>query len=431
MKKNKKTNRILIISGVSILLLLIILRITGVIGGNKGIEVAVEKATRRNITQTITASGKIQPVKDVKISPDVSGEIIEILVKEGDKVKAGQVLAKINTDIYKSSYEQASAQLQAQKANLANSEARLKQSEAQLLNAQLTFNRQKQLYEKGAISSSEYETAETNYKVANAEYEAAKQSVKAAQYTVASVEASMDEALKNLNRTTIIAPLSGVVTKLSVEAGERVAGASQFSPGTEVIRIADMNELEIAVTVNELEIVNIHQNDTANITIDAYDDYTFKGIVTDMAISTASTSSLTSADEVSTYEVKIRLLPESYQNLLTNAENTYPFRPGMSAYVEIITKKVSDVIAVPIAAVTVKTDTATTKLDEVVFVVNKDNKVEKRKVKTGIQDNQFIEIKDGIKENENVIVAPYSLITNILKGGETVSIVPKTKLYEK
>ena len=227
------------------------------IGGSNGLEVAVEKTIRRNITETITASGKIQPVKEVKISPDVSGEIIEILVKEGDKVKAGQVLAKINTDIYKATYEQASAQLQAQKANLANTEARLKQTEAQLLNAQLNFNRQKQLYEKGAISSSEYETAETNYKVAKAEYEAAKQSVKAAEFTVASVEASMDEALKNLNRTTIIAPLSGVVTKLSVEVGERVAGASQFSPGTEVIRIADMNELEIVVTVNELEIIHI------------------------------------------------------------------------------------------------------------------------------------------------------------------------------
>ncbi|HHW58734.1 MAG: efflux RND transporter periplasmic adaptor subunit [Bacteroidales bacterium] len=431
MKNNKKTKRILIISGVSLLVLVIILRAIGVIGGSNGLEVAVEKTIRRNITETITASGKIQPVKEVKISPDVSGEIIEILVKEGDKVKAGQVLAKINTDIYKATYEQASAQLQAQKANLANTEARLKQTEAQLLNAQLNFNRQKQLYEKGAISSSEYETAETNYKVAKAEYEAAKQSVKAAEFTVASVEASMDEALKNLNRTTIIAPLSGVVTKLSVEVGERVAGASQFSPGTEVIRIADMNELEIVVTVNELEIVRIHQNDTANITLDAYDDYTFKGIVTDMAISTINTLSLTSADEVSTYEVKIRLLPSSYQNLLTNTETPYPFRPGMSAYVEIITKKAFNVIAVPIAAVTVKTDTATMKLNEVVFVVNKDNKVEKRNVKTGIQDNQYIEIIDGIKENENVVIAPYSLITNILKGDESVTIVSKSKLYQK
>lgn len=425
-------------TSIGVIALLVILKSTGVIGADNTLKASVEKAANRDITETISASGKIKPVREVKLSPDVSGEIVELLVKEGDRVKKGDVLAKIKTDLYKASYEQSLATVNSQKANQANAEARLAQADAQMKNAETSFNRSKKLYDKGAISESEFENAETQFRVAKADYEAAKQSVKGAKFNVASVQASMNEAFNNLNRTTIIAPVDGIISKLNVEVGERVAGASQFSPGTEVLRIADLTEMEINVTVNENEVVKIKNGDTSLIEVDAYPKRKFKGIVTEIASSASSTTSLTN-DQVSNYEVIVRILPESYKDMIPkNMPDFSPFKPGMSASVDIITNIARNVLSVPIQAVTTRIDSSDTEVkkksddiqQEYVFIIE-DGKAKKVPVKTGIQDNTYIQIKDGLKKDQEVLSAPYSLISKILNGGEKVKIVPKKELFEK
>ena len=389
--------------------------------------------------ETVSASGKIQPVREVKLSPDVSGEIVELLVKEGDHVKTGDVLARITTDIYQANYDQVAASVNSQRANLANSEARLSQSEAQYINAEATYNRNKQLFEQGAISEAEYESAKANYEVAKADVDAAKQTVNASRYNVYSGMASMNEANKNLNRTTIIAPVDGTISLLNVEVGERVAGASQFSAGTEILRIADLQEMEVKVSVNENEVVKLELGDTAKVEVDAYPDKEFKGIVTEIANS--ATVSGTSVDQVSNFDVTIRILASSYASMIPEDDKEYsPFRPGMSATVDIITERAINVIAVPVQAVTTreaKQDTlAEEKKDdlkndilEYVFIIE-DGVATLREVKTGIQDNEYIQILEGLEEKEEVIVAPYSAIAKKLQGGEKVKVVPRKELFE-
>lgn len=436
-KSNKKRRKYIIWGAIGLVALLVILKSAGVIGKDNTLKASVEKATNRDITETISASGKIKPVREVKLSPDVSGEIVELLVKEGDRVKKGDILARIKTDLYKASYEQSLATVNSQKANQANTEARLVQAEAQMANAEASFNRSKKLFDKGAISESEFETAETQFRVAKADFEAAKQSVKGAKYNVASVVASMNESFNNLNRTTIIAPVDGIISKLNVEVGERVAGASQFSPGTEILRIADLTEMEINVTVNENEVVKIQNGDTSLIEVDAYPKRKFKGIVTEIASSASSTTSLTN-DQVSNYEVTVRIIPDSYKDLIPKDKPDYsPFKPGMSASVEIITNTARNVLSVPIQAVTTRIDSTADekkKADEAqqeyVFIVE-NGKAKKMPVKTGIQDNTYIQITEGLKKDQEVLSAPYSLISKILSGGEKIKIVPKKELFEK
>ncbi|PLW92399.1 MAG: efflux RND transporter periplasmic adaptor subunit [Marinilabiliales bacterium] len=436
-KLSKKNRRYIIWGLVGLVILLIVLRRTGVIGGSDTIKVAVEDVTRHEVVETVSASGKIYPVREVKLSPDVSGEIVELLVKEGDRVKKGDVLARITTDIYQANYDQVAASVNSQRANLANSEARLSQTEAQYINAEATYNRNKQLYERGAISEAEYESAEAQYQVAKADVEAAKQTVNASKYNVYSALASMTEANKNLTRTIIIAPVDGTISQLNVEVGERVAGASQFSAGTEILRIADLQEMEVVVSVNENEVVKLELGDTANVEVDAYPDQEFKGIVTEIANS--ATVSGTSVDQVSNFDVTIRILASSYANMIPEDDKEFsPFRPGMSATVDIITEKARDVIAVPVQSVTTreaKKDTAKDEdekedeLLEYVFVIDNGTAV-LREVKTGIQDNEYIQIIEGLEEQEKVIVAPYSAIAKKLQGGESVKIVPRKELFE-
>ncbi|MPM16491.1 Macrolide export protein MacA [bioreactor metagenome] len=447
----KKANKKFIIWGLAgIIVLLIVLRKTGVIGSTETIKVAVENVSPRDITETVSASGKIQPVREVKLSPDVSGEIVELLVKEGDRVKQGQVLARVKPDIYQANYEQIAANVNSQKANLSNSEARLAQTEAQFLNTESSYNRNKTLFEQGVISQAEFDGAQAQYDVAKAEVQAAKQTVNAAKYNVYSAQASMSEASKNLSRTTIVAPVDGTISTLNVEVGERVAGASQFGSGTEILRIADMAEMEVSASVNENEVVRLSLGDTAIVDVDAYPNRKFKGVVTEIGNS-ANVSGI-STDQVSNFDVTIQILSSSYADMIPKGAVDYsPFRPGMSASVEILTEKVSQVLSVPVQSVTTRdesdnlfatTDKNQQKTDEkknnvkendvvteFVFVV--ENGVAKRRtVKTGIQDNEYIQILDGLKKDEVVIVAPYSAIAKKLQGEEKVEIVDRKNLFE-
>jgi len=434
-KKNKKNRKYIIWGLIGLIVLLVVMRRAGIIGGNDEIKVAVEDVTLHEVVETVSASGKIYPVREVKLSPDVSGEIVELLVKEGDRVKKGDVLARITTDIYQANYDQVAASVNSQRANLANAEARLSQTEAQYINSEASYNRNKQLYEKGAISEAEYESAKAQYEVAKADVEAAKQTVNASKYNVYSSLASMSEANKNLSRTTIIAPVDGTISQLNVEVGERVAGASQFSSGTEILRIADLQEMEVVVSVNENEVVKLELGDTAKVEVDAYPDQEFLGVVTEIANS--ATVSGTSVDQVSNFDVTIRILSYSYANMIPDDDKEFsPFRPGMSATVDIITEKAVNVIAVPVQSVTTReakedsvSDNTKTDLLEYVFVIENGAAV-LREVKTGIQDNEYIQILEGVEENEVVVVAPYSAISKSLQGGESVKVVPRKELFE-
>ena len=450
--KKKKIIRYSIIGVVAIIILLAVGKKMGFVGKSDVTKVAVEKAEKRTIVETVSASGKIQPEVEVKISPDVSGEVVELLIKEGDKVKKGDLLAKIKPDIYESNYEQMQAALNSQKANEANAKARLAQVKAQFINTKLSYDRNESLWKQKAISQSEYDAAISAFEVAKQEVAAAEEAFKASQYNVESTNASVKEARTNLSKTNIFAPVDGTISKLNIELGERVVGTTQFA-GTEIMRIADLNEMEVNVSVNENDIVRVKLGDTSLIEVDAYLNRKFKGVVTEIANSADVTGVTT--DQVTNFNVKIRILRETYQDLLDVSRlNSSPFRPGMSATVDIQTKTVFGVISVPIQAVTIREDTinpllklrvkektsvteekketATKKeekpIQEYVFIYY-DGKAKIRPVKTGIQDNMYIEIVTGIGENEEVITAPYNAITKKLNSGFKVKKVDKKELF--
>jgi HlyD family secretion protein len=444
----------LIIAGVVVLVVIIVL---AVLKGknNEGTKVATEKVVRRSITQTVSANGKIQPEKDIKISPYISGEVIDLLVKEGDQVKKGDLLAKIDPEIYVSMYDQSVAALNTQKANEANARARLAQLKAQYENARLTYERQQKLFNQNVISQAEFDQAKASYEVAKAQVTAGEEDINASEFMVKSSEAGLKKANEDLTKTAIFAPNDGTVSKLSVEKGERVTGASQFSSGTEIMRVANLNEMEAQVEVNENDIVRVSMGDTALIEVDAYLNRKFKGIVTEIATS-ANTSGV-SVDQVTNFNVKIHLLKESYQDLLDIARPDYsPFRPGMSTTVEIETETAKNVLTVPIQAVTTrmaedslkklneKNTSSKNQGDEEVQMVTSqkknesiqeciflfvDGKAVKRDVKTGIQDNTYIEILSGLKGNEEIITAPYSAVSKTIKDGDEVKKVDKKDLF--
>ena len=308
----------------------------GLIGKTEETKVATEKVTKRTIVEVVSANGKIAPEFEVKLSPDVSGEIIELYVKEGDLIKAGQLLAKINPEIYISNYDRTVAALNTAQANLANAKARLAQVKSQFLNAKSSFDRNEKLHNQKTISDAEFETSKSNYEVALAEVEAAEESIKASAFNVKSAEAGVKESKENLSKTSIYAPVAGTISKLNIEKGERVAGASQFGSGTEILRIANLQTMEVKVSVNENDIVRVALHDTALVEVDAYQNRKFKGLVTE--ISTSANTVGVSADQVTNFEVKIRILPDSYKDLISsNNPNDSPFRPGMSATVDIQT----------------------------------------------------------------------------------------------
>ena len=454
MKKNKKLYWIIGSVVLVLLITLVVLKRNGSIGPSQETKVATDLVVKRTIVETVSANGKIQPETEVKLSPDVSGEIIDLFVKEGDVIKKGQILAKVNPEIYRSTLDRVVGALNSQKANLANSKARLAQVKAQFINASNSFDRSKKLYAQKAISSAEYDQAVSTFEQAKSEVTAGEESVKASEFGVSSAEASVKESTENFSKTTIYAPGDGIVSKLNVEKGERVAGASQFSAGTEIMRIANMDLMRVNVSVNENDIVRVKLGDTALIEVDSYLNRKFKGIVTEIATS-ANTVGLT-ADQVTNFDVKVRILKESYLDLQPKNQPTYsPFRPGMSANVDIRTKKVENVITIPIQSVTTRIDSTKIKLasavkkdakpnqddqnnnakkaddpqQEVVFIYVK-GIAKKVLVKTGVQDNTNIQILSGLKENDEVISAPYAVVTKKLKDGDKVTKVEKAKLYE-
>ncbi len=415
-----KNNKILkILAPVTVLLIVfaVIGKKAGWFGKAPSVKVAVEEAQKRTIVETITANGKIQPEKEVKISPDVSGEIVELTVREGDDVVKGQLLLRIKPDVYISQKERSLAAI-------SQARARLVQVEAQLIQTELSFRRTEQLYREQTVSKSEYEQAEASFAVAKAEVEAAR-------YAVISAEASLKEANENLIKTSIYAPMTGTVSMLLVELGERVAGTSLMA-GTELMRIADLSSMEAQVEVNENDIVRVTLGDTAIISIDAYLNRKFKGVVTEIASSAKTTG--VSADQVTNFDVKILVFPESYQDLTKEGDRN-PLRPGMSTTVDIQTETRESVIAVPIQSVTTRTDTTKVIITSsekdirtLVFITD-DERALAKDVTTGIQDNSYIEILSGISEGDRVISAPFSAISKKLSDSTLVEIVKKEDLF--
>lgn len=444
----KKATRWIIIGVVGIIVFMIVAKKAGWIGSDTTHRVSTELVTKKTITEVVTASGKIQPEKEIKMSPDVSGEIVELMVREGDQIKKGDYLLKIKPDLYESAVERTIAAGNSANANLSNSKARLEQVKAQFVQTELSYKRNKSLYDQGVISQAEYENALAAYQMGLAEVRASEASVNAASYSLMSSQATIKEANENLRKTQVFAPMDGTVSLLNVEVGERVVGTEMMA-GTEMMRIANLDIMEVIVDVNENDIVKIKLNDSVDIEVDSYLKRKFKGVVTEIANS--ATSSGLSVDQVTNFKVKIRVLPESYQDLVDTG-NKYPFRPGMSATVDIQTNTVYDVIVVPLPAVTTRADSTKmtassekktdsknsneesekltkSELEEVVFVY-KNEKIEKRKVKTGIQDSYFIQIIEGLKEGEEVVTAPYNLISRILVDGMTVKKVSKEELFK-
>lgn len=445
--------RLLIIIGVVVVALVLIGvvgRSTGLFGKKKvGKEVETAQAKLKTITSIVQASGKIQPEIEVIITPDVSGEIIELFVKEGDVVKQGDILLRINPDVYQASVEQL-------KANLLSFKARLETDRANVYRSKANFTRQAELFKKGLISEMDFITAEASYKADLA-------SLKASEYSIQNAEAQLDRALKELARTTILAPIDGTVSKLNVEKGERVVGAIQMT-GTEVMRIARLEQMEVQVKVNENDIVNVAYGDTAVIKVDAYPGRKFYGVVTEIANSATTSGSVGTTEQVTDYDVKIRITTphnnERSKGRLIKAvssteggEDFVPnFKPGMSASVDIRTETVVNVVSVPIQAVTardfsklkkkrgadsdsMKTDVAidSTKketedllipkedLRRVVFVVV-DGKAQMREVQTGISDDTHIQLLSGVQAGEQVVIGPYRILSTDLADGDDVII---------
>lgn len=425
---------------IGLLSILIGMQKAGMLGGDKDTKVAIEEVGRHDIIETVTASGKIYPVSEVKISPDVSGEMTELFVEEGDSVHKGQVLANINATTYQSMVNRANAQLNQTRSSVSNASALTSQAKAQLDQATATYKRNKQLFDEKVISAMEFENAEAAYKTATASYNAAVENIKGSEFGVASAQANVSEAMQNLRKTTIYSPMTGIVSKLFIKKGERVVGTMQMA-GTEIMRVADMSKMKVDVEVGENDIQKVKYGDTANIEVEAYPNRKFKGIVVQISQSSTATglqqsiSALT--DQVTNYTVSVELLQESYQDLVAAGTRHFPFRPGMSASVEILTKHQLQVLSVPINAVTTREeedDSSANKNNEIreyVFIVDKNNKTSLRQVTTGVQDNQYIQVVSGLKEGEPVIIAPFSAIARTLKKDMKVKVVPKKELFEK
>ena len=462
-----KSLKWILISLGALIVLLVILSKAGAFGKDEGLKVTAEKVQKRTIIEIVNASGKIYPEDEVKVSPDISGVITELTVQEGDTVKRGQLLARIDPDVYNiqrsqaaSGVAQSQAQVSSVQAQVSNAKAALDALDAQMEQAQRAYDRSKKLFDDKVISRSEMDVAETTLKAAKANYNAAKEGIRSTQANVQSAranvqtaQASLQRANKDLSRTAIVAPRDGVVSLLNVKKGESVSGNS-FTVGTEILRIADMSKIEIRVDVGENDIPKVKLGDSALVEVDAYSGRKFKGIVTQIASSNngaAAQGALSNtSNDVTQYKVFIRILPESYTDLL--GKGTFPFRPGMSANADIQTKTHKNVLSVPINAVTTrdksdstsktvskKTDESDVKtgstpedeLEVVVFTIDKAGKVAKWKVKTDIQDINNIEITEGLKEGDQVVTGPYDVVSKTLKVGKKVKVVDKKDLFEK
>ncbi len=440
-----KNNRILyILVGVLVVALAAytVAKKQGWVGKPTGVEVLVSKAGPVTIVEKVSASGKLQPVTEVKISPDVSGEIIQLYVQEGDSVLKGQLLLRIRPDNYQAQVAVQNAQVGTQRANVGQAQARLQQLLASAKQTELSYRRNASLFKQKVISQADYEASQAAYNASQEEINSARQSIRASQSTVNAASASLDEARRNLDKTTIYAPVSGTISKLNVKKGERVVGTSQMA-GTELMRIANLNNMEVRVNVNENDVNNVNIGDSVDVDVDAYSSRgeKFKGLVTNIA--NTAKDALT-AEAVTEFEVRIQLLPESYRHLqrVVGGKTIVPFRPGMTASVDIVTDRKSGALSVPLAAVTTRSDSAAVKagqgegkndrpeaaagapkpeIQEVVFVV-KDGKAVLTPVKTGISDFQSIEILTGVPAGAQVVSGPFRAVAKTLKDGALVDI---------
>lgn len=450
-QQKRKSNKLIywLIGAVVVLLLIVFIgRSQGWIGKPKELEVELAKTKRATIVEKVSASGTVQPVTEVKIAPEVSGEIRELLVEEGDSVKKGFLMVKIRPDTWLSQLERAEASLNQQRANVVSSEANLSRAEATYTRAKQDYERQQRLWNEKVISEADWQLAQQNFKVAENDLKSAKQSLEASKYIVRSSEATVREARENVRLTSVVAPMDGTVSKLSVKRGERVLGTAQMQ-GTEMLRIADLSLMEVRVNVNENDIVRVHIGDTTIIDVDAYTNTNkqFKGIVTNIA-NTAKDK--LSADAITEFEVRILILNSSYQDLVA-AGNRYPFRPGMTASVEIITNRKSDVLSVPLSAVTTRNPDeekksegsqgpasnqpagsgqqkpAEKKDDKVVVFLNEKGVAKMIEVKTGISDYDNIEILSGLNDSSEVVTGPFLVVSKRLKDGEKIRAAEKKK----
>lgn len=433
-----------------VIVLLVSLKKAGVIGKEQGEEVTTEKVQLRTITESVNASGKVYPEIEVKVSPDISGEIVNLFVEEGDKVTKGQVLAKIYADIYSTQKDQASANVNQSQAQYENIKASIGGLKAVYENTKTTYDRFKKLLDDKIVSKAEFEQTEQNYRSAESSYLGALQTIKSGAAQIQGVRAQLSRAEKDLARTTITAPMDGIVSSMSVKKGERVVGTAQMA-GTEMMRVADMKSIEVRVDVGENDITKVKIGDTALVEVDAYNKRKFKGIVYKIANPVTASSLTSSSTDVSNYKVHIRLEPSSYADLIQE-NSKFPFRPGMTASADIQTKSKRNVVSIPLNAVTTRDKEGNGKetkvsasasenngnanaskeeeLNEVVFVLQKDNKVKMVKVKTDIQDLNYIEVS-GLKVGDEVITGPYSTVSKLLKEGTLVKVVTKDKLYEE
>ncbi len=437
--QRKKSNKILYILGGLLVLLTIVALVgksQGWVGKTKETEVNIAEAKKVKIVEKVSATGAVQPEIEIKLSPDVSGEIIELNVEEGDSVKFGSLLVKIRPDNLESALKRTKASLNQQKANLANAKASFSKAEATFKRSELEYERQKTLFDKKVISKSDWELAEANFIAAQNDRKSALENVRASEFIVQSSLATVSEAAENLRLTNVYAPSTGTISKLSVEKGERVVGSNMMS-GTELLRIADLTKMEVRVDVNENDIIRVAIGDTAVIDVDAYShmDKEFKGIVTSIA-NTANDK--VSADAVTEFEVKIRILNSSFQDLVKERNIKTPFRPGMTASVDIITESRDDVLSVPLSAVTTRDMNKLNKekggrkskeekekesekedIKEVVFISD-GGSAKMVEVKTGISDFDNIEVLEGVSEGDKIISGPFLLVSKRIKEGDKV-----------
>ncbi|MBN8653460.1 MAG: efflux RND transporter periplasmic adaptor subunit [Cytophagales bacterium] len=451
-KKSNKTLYIIIGVVAVLILFLIIGKSSGLIGKPKTLEVDASKAKKVSIVEKVSASGTVQPVIEVKLAPEVSGEIIELRVEDGDSVKQGAILVKIRPDIVISQLERSEAALSQQLANLESTKASLARAQATYTRAEQDYKRQEKLWNEKVISEADWQLAQQNFKVATNDLKSAEQSVEAAKYVVSSTEAGVRESRENVRRTSVVAPMNGIVSKLNVKQGERVVGTAQMA-GTEMMRIADLNKMEVRVNVNENDIVRVHLGDSVLIDVDAYSSTgkEFKGLVTNIA-NTARDK--VSADAITEFEVRILILQSSYEDLIKTG-NKYPFRPGMTASVDIITTRKDNVLSVPLAAVTTRapegdknstpvnqdndrpqvTDSskpkAEKKQDKVVVFINDNGVAKMIEVKTGISDYDNIEILSGLPDSATVITGPFLEVSKRLKDGDKITVKQEGKKDDK
>jgi len=434
MAKKKKANslRILVFTALALLAIVVAGSKWGWFGDGGVQKVAVDSVMEKTVFELVSASGKVKPAFEVKLSSEVSGEIIELHVKEGDVVRKGQILCRVRPDLLQSGYDRVAAMVSQQKANLAAVQQVLKQQEASFANIEANYKRNAELFGKRVISAAEMDKARADYEGALASLESQKQQVLASRHAVSQSEASLSEASNSLARTTIYAPADGVISLLSVELGERVVGTAQMA-GTEIMRIANMATMEVNVEVNENDINRVRVGNEATIDVDAFQDRKFRGLVTEIGSSSTSTSSSTSAEQVTNFNVKVRIEPDSYADLLDSGSvHSSPFRPGLSATVQIHTKSEKGLI-VPIQSVTIrpgsKTDPAGANSDmkEYVFVLQGET-VKMVEVKTGIQDDNHIIVTEGLEKDDLVVSRPFNAISRLLQDGSKVKKVASGEL---